>query len=75
MKDLIERINELANKSKVEELNDEEKKEQKQLREEYIKRFRGRMEQTLMGVKVVDEEGQDITPQKLKDAQKRKKMN
>ena len=75
MKDLIGRINELANKSKVEELTDEEKQEQKELREKYLERFRGRMKQTLMGVKVVDEEGQDITPEKLKDAQKRNKLN
>ncbi len=75
MKDLIGRINELANKSKVEELTEEEKQEQKELREKYLERFRGRMKQTLMGVKVVDEEGQDITPEKLKDAQKRNKLN
>lgn len=75
MKDLIGRINELANKSKIEELTVEEKQEQKELREKYLERFRGRMKQTLMGVKVVDEEGQDITPKKLKDAQKRNKLN
>lgn len=75
MKDLIGRINELANKSKIEELTVEEKQEQKELREKYLERFRGRMKQTLMGVKVVDEEGQDITPEKLKDAQKRNKLN
>lgn len=75
MKDLIKRINELANKAKEEELTEEEKMEQKELRAEYLKRFRGRMEQTLMGVKLVDEEGNDITPQKLKDAQKRNKLN
>jgi uncharacterized protein YnzC (UPF0291/DUF896 family) len=41
----LDRINELARKSKVEELTDEEKKEQKALREEYLKYVR----QTLRG--------------------------
>lgn len=36
----IDRINELARKSKVEPLTDEEKAEQKALREEYIAEFR-----------------------------------
>ena len=36
----IDRINELARLSKVRELTDEEKKEQKALREEYIKDFK-----------------------------------
>ena len=36
----IDRINELARKSKVEPLTDEEKAEQKALREEYILEFR-----------------------------------
>ncbi len=36
----IDRINELARKSKVEPLTDEEKAEQKALRDEYIAEFR-----------------------------------
>ena len=36
----IDRINELARKSKVEPLTDEEKAEQKELRDEYILEFR-----------------------------------
>ena len=36
----IDRINELARKSKVEPLTDEEKAEQKALRDEYILEFR-----------------------------------
>ncbi len=36
----IDRINELAKKSKAEELTPEEKAEQKKLREEYILEFR-----------------------------------
>lgn len=36
----IDRINELARKSKVEPLSDEEKQEQQALRQEYIEEFR-----------------------------------
>ncbi len=39
-KEKLDRINELARKSKVEPLTDEEKAEQKALREEYILEFR-----------------------------------
>ncbi len=39
-KELIDKINYLANKEKTEGLNPEEKKMQKELREEYIKLFK-----------------------------------
>ncbi len=76
MEKLIERINELANKSKVEELSDEEKEEQANLRKEYIEIFRGNMEEAILNTKLVDEDGNDITPDKVKREQnKRKFMN
>ncbi len=46
MKDLIPRINELSKKSKTIGLTEEEKSEQKKLRDEYIKRFRGNLRKT-----------------------------
>lgn len=73
MKDLIKKINELANKSKTIGLTELEKEEQQKLRQEYLKVFRGNMKETLMNVKVVDEEGKDITPEKLKAEQKKPK--
>ena len=73
MKDLIKRINELANKSKAEGLTEDEKEEQQKLRKEYIEIFRGNVKNTLMNVKVVDEEGRDVTPEKLKKEQEREK--
>ncbi len=67
MESLIKRINDLANKSKIKELTAEEKAEQKKLRAEYLGMIRGQVKNQLASVKVVDEEGQDVTPDKLKD--------
>ncbi|WP_246566475.1 DUF896 domain-containing protein [Tissierella simiarum] len=75
MKDLIKRINELAHKSKTVGLTEEEKEEQNKLRQEYLSIFRGNMKNTLLNVKVVDEEGNDVTPEKLKSGQKQIKNN
>lgn len=73
MKELIKRINELANKSKTIGLTELEKEEQQSLRQEYISIFRGNMKETLMNVKVVDKKGQDVTPEKLKNEQVKNK--
>ncbi len=53
----IKRINELYNKSKIEELTKEEKAEQKKLREEYVKGFRKSMISQLNNVSVEQEDG------------------
>ena len=57
MDKLIKRINELSKKSREEGLTDEEKKEQADLRGEYIRRFRQGMENTLSNVYIMDEKG------------------
>ncbi|WP_066173254.1 DUF896 domain-containing protein [Bacillus marinisedimentorum] len=62
----INRINELARKSKRDGLTPEEVKEQKKLREEYLQAFRGNFDRTLQNVKIVDPNGNDVTPEKLK---------
>lgn len=72
MKDLIKRINELARKSKAQGLTLEEKEEQAKLRQEYLQVFRGNMKNTLLNTKVVDAEGNDLTPEKLKKEQEKK---
>lgn len=74
-KEKLARINELANKSKKEGLSLTEQKEQKELREEYLERFRGGMRHHIEGMKVVDQEGQDVTPTKLKKIQKEKGLH
>lgn len=73
MKEMIKRINELANKAKIVGLTDLEKEEQQRLRQEYLAVFRGNMKETLMNVKVVDEDGNDVTPEKLKREQNKPK--
>lgn len=53
----INRINELAKKAKAEGLIEEEKAEQKALREEYIQDWRLGVEQALENTYVVDSTG------------------
>jgi len=52
MDKLIGRINELANKSKKEELTKEEKEEQAKLREEYLEIFRGNFRRKLENIDI-----------------------
>ncbi|RXT04105.1 DUF896 domain-containing protein [Ammoniphilus sp. CFH 90114] len=53
----IERINELARKSKSTGLTPAEKKEQDALRQEYIQAVRMSLKANLDSLKIVDEEG------------------
>ncbi|WP_027963272.1 DUF896 domain-containing protein [Halalkalibacillus halophilus] len=71
----IKRINELANKKKTEGLTDKEQKEQKKLREEYLQSFRSSFKNQLQSMKVVDPEGTDVTPEKLKKEQENNKKH
>src|SRR5699024_4954205 len=68
----LERINELANKAKKEELSKSEKEEQKLLREEYLKNVRASFKNQLTNMTVIDPEGNDVTPDKVKNVQKNK---
>lgn len=63
---LIARINELALKKKNEGLTLAEQEEQQKLRQQYLKAFRNGFEQQLKSVKVIDPQGHDVTPVKLK---------
>lgn len=73
-KEKIARINELSKKSKSTGLSMEEAKEQTALRKEYLASFRSNMRETIENVQVIDPEGNDVTPQKVKDAQNRKTL-
>ncbi len=65
----IPRINELARLSKERELTMEEKAEQAELRKKYLEAVRGATKDILLNSTIQDPEGNDVTPQKLKDEQ------
>ena len=71
----IERINELARKEKTVGLTQVEQDEQLLLRQEYLEAFRGGMRNHIEGLKVVDEDGNDVTPEKLKQIQREKGLH
>lgn len=74
-KEKIGRINTLAKKAKSEGLTSEEAAEQKELRSEYLESFRQSFKNQLHSVKVVDNEGEDVTPEKLKKSKEKKNNN
>lgn len=53
-KEKIDRINVLARKSKLGPLTPEEKREQSELREEYLKNFRECFKRQLESIQIVD---------------------
>ena len=71
----IARINELAKKKKTEGLTSAEKVEQAKLREEYIEGYRRAVRHHIEGIKIVDEEGNDATPEKLRQVQREKGLH
>ncbi|QTM99501.1 DUF896 domain-containing protein [Sediminibacillus dalangtanensis] len=74
-KDKLNRINVLAKKAKEEGLTAKEKQEQQSLREEYLKNVRKSFKNQFKSMTVVDPEGKDVTPQKVKDLKQREKNN
>lgn len=75
MDELLKRINELAREAKVRELTEEEVAERDRLRKAYLKIFREGFRQQLLNTTVLDEEGNDITPEKLKRAKAAQKSD
>ena len=65
----MNRINELAQIAKSRDLTAEETAERDQLRREYLAAIRGQVDGHLLSTRIVDSEGVDVTPQKLRDAQ------
>lgn len=66
----LSRINELANKKKTQGLTEEEAKEQSKLRSEYLEIFRKSFKDQIENTKVIDPEGNDVTPEKVKEIQR-----
>jgi uncharacterized protein YnzC (UPF0291/DUF896 family) len=73
--DKLKRIGELSRKSKTAGLSVEEAKEQSSLREEYLQTFRKTMRGTIENVKVIDPNGDDVTPEKIKNIRENKYLN
>jgi uncharacterized protein YnzC (UPF0291/DUF896 family) len=74
-KNKMNRINELAKKSKASGLTESEAKEQTKLRKEYLETFRQSMKGTIENTRVFDAEGNEVTPKKVKDIQNKRKMH
>ncbi|MHC0552611.1 DUF896 domain-containing protein [Salinicoccus sp. CNSTN-B1] len=74
-KDKIQRINTLAAKKKSGSITGDERSELKGLREEYLKNFRSSFKKQVENTKVVDPEGNDVTPEKVKKIQADKNKN
>lgn len=73
-KEKIARINELSKKAKAGTLTEAEAKERTILRKEYLDTFRSTMRETIEHVKIVDPEGNDVTPDKLKNIKNQKEF-
>lgn len=74
-KEKLARINELSKKSKEGTLTEVEAKERTALRKEYLDTFRATMRDNIENIKVVDPEGNDVTPDKIKQVKAKKYLN
>lgn len=69
-KEKLARISELSKKKKAGTLNVEEAKEQTALRQEYLDTFRKTMRNTIENVRIFDPNGEEVTPEKIREKQK-----
>ena len=65
----LQRINERAAIAKTRSLTADELAERDVLRREYLAAIRGQIDNNLLVTRIVDSEGNDVTPQKLRAAQ------
>ncbi|MBJ7957460.1 DUF896 domain-containing protein [Bacillus mycoides] len=75
MNNILFRINELSKKERTSGLTVDEKQEQQMLRQNYTKTFRGSLDSILLNTKIVDQNGLNVTPVALQDAQIRLKLS
>ncbi|QEL84610.1 DUF896 domain-containing protein [Bacillus mycoides] len=75
MKNILFRINELSKQERTSGLTVDEKQEQQMLRQNYTKTFRGSLDSILLNTKIVDQNGLNVTPVALQDAQIRLKLS
>ena len=78
-KEKIDRINELARKSKITDLSAGEKAEQKALREEYLSAFRENFRAQLENIEIVDgemeEEAEESAIEVINEEKQKKDLN
>jgi uncharacterized protein YnzC (UPF0291/DUF896 family) len=66
---ILNKINELSRKEKEIGLTEIEKTEQANLRKEYLQIFRGSIDSLLLNSTIIDPNGDNVTPEKLKNEQ------
>jgi uncharacterized protein YnzC (UPF0291/DUF896 family) len=71
----LTRINELSRIAKGAGLTEMEKVEQTRLRQEYLQTFRGSINDILLNATIYDPNGDDVTPDKLKQKQTQQNNN
>nr|WP_310144903.1 DUF896 domain-containing protein [Paenibacillus amylolyticus] len=71
----LDRINELSRKAKEEGLNEVEQAERTRLRQEYLQTFRGSINDILLNTTIYDPNGDDVTPDRLKQEQAGQKQD
>jgi Uncharacterized protein conserved in bacteria len=69
---LIAKINELAKKSKEGTITKEEEEQQAILRRKYLENFRKSFRSQIEMMKIYDKEGKEVTPNKVKEIQRKK---
>ncbi|WP_395318641.1 DUF896 domain-containing protein [Fructilactobacillus frigidiflavus] len=74
LKKIIPRINELANKAKVQDLSDEEKEERDRLRKQYLERFKSNFKSQIEMTQIYDKDGKEVTPEEVKEVQRKKDL-
>lgn len=70
--ELTARINELAKKAKESTLTEEETAERAALRKEFLNNFRASFKSQVEMMQVFDDDGNEVTPEKVKDIQRKK---
>ncbi|MGO4270855.1 DUF896 domain-containing protein [Paenibacillus sp. TAF58] len=66
---ILNKINELSRKEKDIGLTEIEKTEQANLRKEYLQIFRGSIDSLLLNSTIIDPNGDNVTPERLKQEQ------
>ena len=69
----LKRLNALDKKKKEATISDSEMTELAELRKEYLSNFRQSFRNHIENAKVIDPEGNDVTPEKVKALQSKKK--